>query len=37
MKPFVPEIAGRHEEEYRSSPEAKDPKTVIRHQVRERS
>lgn len=31
------EIAGPHEEEYRSSPEAKDPKTVIRYQVRERS
>jgi hypothetical protein len=28
------EIAGPHEEEYRSRPEAKDPKTVIRYQVR---
>lgn len=28
------EIAGAHEEEYRSSPSAKEPKTVIRYQVR---
>jgi hypothetical protein len=31
------EITGPHEEEYRSRPEAKDPKTVIRYQVRERT
>ena len=31
------EIAGPHEEEYRSRPEAKDPKTVIRYQVRPRA
>jgi hypothetical protein len=30
------EIAGPHEEEYRSSPQAKDPKTVIRYQVRKK-
>ncbi|MGZ6267949.1 MAG: GyrI-like domain-containing protein [Candidatus Limnocylindrales bacterium] len=30
------EIAGPHEEEYRSSPAAKAPKTVIRYQVRKR-
>ena len=30
------EIAGPHEEEYRSRPEAKEPKTVIRYQVRKR-
>jgi hypothetical protein len=28
------EIAGPHEEEYQSRPEAKEPKTVIRYQVR---
>lgn len=28
------EIAGPHEEEYVSTPKAKDPKTVIRYQVR---
>ena len=28
------EIAGPHEEEYQSRPEAKNPKTVIRYQVR---
>jgi hypothetical protein len=31
------EIAGAHEEEYLSRPEAKDPKTVIRYQVRKRA
>jgi DNA-binding PadR family transcriptional regulator len=30
------EIAGPHEEEYLSRPEAKEPKTVIRYQVRKR-
>ena len=30
------EIAGPHEEEYQSRPEAKNPKTVIRYQVRKR-
>jgi DNA-binding PadR family transcriptional regulator len=30
------EIAGPHEEEYQSRPEAKAPKTVIRYQVRKR-
>jgi hypothetical protein len=30
------EIAGPHEEEYQSRPEAKAPKTVIRYQVRPR-
>ena len=30
------EIAGPHEEEYQSRPEAKHPKTVIRYQVRKR-
>lgn len=31
------EIAGAHEEEYQSRPEAKEPKTVIRYQVRPKS
>ena len=31
------EIAGPHEEEYQSRPEAKEPKTVIRYQVRKKS
>ncbi|HET6351806.1 MAG TPA: GyrI-like domain-containing protein [Coriobacteriia bacterium] len=30
------EIAGAHEEEYQSRPTAKEPKTVIRYQVRKR-
>ena len=30
------EIVGPHEEEYQSRPEAKNPKTVIRYQVRKR-
>jgi len=31
------EIAGPHEEEYQSRPDAKNPKTVIRYQVRKRA
>lgn len=31
------EIVGAHEEEYQSRPEAKEPKTVIRYQVRKRA